>query len=76
MKSRDLKTKDLQDVIDDCGKNYPTLRKIRIQFNQLFAYALKLDLCGKDYSKYNDKNPDKYDRKPFTKEHIDTLRSL
>ena len=82
MKFRDLKTKDLQDVIDNCGKNYPTLRKIKILFNQLFAYAMKLDLCRKDYSKYvdiakySDKNPDRYDRKPFVKEQIDTLWSL
>lgn len=82
MKFRDLKTKDLQDVIDNFDKNYPTLRKIKILFNQLFAYAMKLDLCRKDYSKYvdiakySDKNPDKYDRKPFTKEQIDTLWSL
>lgn len=43
---------------------------------------MKLDLCGKDYSKYvdiakfSDKNPDKYDRKPYTKEQIDILWDL
>ena len=81
-KFRDLKTSDLQNVIDTCGKHYPTLRKIKILFNQMYAYAMKSDLCGKDYSKYvdiakhSDKNPDKYDRKPFTKEQIDILWSL
>ena len=78
-KFRDLKTNDLQNIIDNCDKNYPTLRKIKILFNQLFAYAMKLDICGKDYSKYvditkhSDKNPDKYDRKPFTKEQLNIL---
>lgn len=81
-KFRELKTFDLQDIIDNCDKNYPTLRKIKILFNQLYAYAMKLDLCGKDYSKYvdiakfSDKNPDKYDRKPYTKEQIDILWDL
>lgn len=81
-KFRDLKTKDLQNVIDSCGKNYPTLRKIKILFNQLYSYAMKLDICGKDYSKYvdiskySDKNPNKYDRKAFTKKQIDILWSL
>lgn len=78
-KFRDLKTSDLQNVIDTCGKHYPTLRKIKILFNQMYAYAMKSDLCGKDYSKYvdiakhSDDNPDKYNRERFTKEQIDTL---
>lgn len=78
-KFRDLKTSDLQNVIDTCGKHYPTLRKIKILFNQMYAYAMKSDLCGKDYSKYvdiakhSDDNPDKYHRERFTKEQIDTL---
>lgn len=73
---------DLQGIIDNCNKNYPTLRKIKILFNQLFAYAMKHDICNKDYSKYIDiakhsnKNPNKYDRKPFTKKQIDILWSL
>ena len=30
---KDLKLADLQQVIDTCGKNYPTLKKIKILFN-------------------------------------------
>lgn len=81
-KFRELKTKDLQDVIDSCDRNYPTLRKIKILFNQLYAYAMKLDLCGKDYSKYvdiakhSDKNPNKFKRNAFTKEQINILWDL
>lgn len=69
---KDLNTCDFQNIIDNCNKNHPTLRKIKILFNQLFAYAMKLDICAKDYSKYVDiskhsnKNSDKYDRKPFS----------
>ena len=81
-KFRELKTADLQLIIDTCDKNYPTLRKIKILFNQLYSYGMKLDICGKDYSKYidiskhNKKNPNQLNRKPFTKEEIDKLWNL
>lgn len=35
-------------------KNYPTLKNIKILFNQLYKYAMKNDICNKDYSKYVD----------------------
>lgn len=79
---RDLKASDLQKAIDTCGKNYPTLKNIKILFSQLYYYAMKNDLCSKDYSKYvdinqyKDKNPNQEDRKPFTKKEIDTFWSL
>lgn len=79
---RELNTNDLQGIIDGSDKNYPTLRKIKILFNQMYDYAMKHDICSKDYSRYVDvakhsnKNPDKYDRKPFTKQDIDKLWSL
>ena len=38
---KDIRLVDLQNVIDTCGKNYPTLRKIKVLFNQLYDYALK-----------------------------------
>lgn len=76
---RDIKTQDMQHVIDTCGKNAPTLKNIKILFNQLYKYAMKHDLCSKDYSKYvditkhKDKNPNKLDRDIFTKENIDAF---
>ena len=79
---RDLKTSYLQKAIDTYGKNIPTLRNIKILFNQLYAYAIKNDLCTTDYAKYvdlskhKDKNSNKYDRKAFTKEQIDILWSM
>lgn len=79
---RDLKAGDLQKVIDTCGKNYPTLKNIKILFNQLYNYAMKNDLCSKDYSRYvdinqyKDKNPNKENREPFTKKDIDILWSM
>ena len=76
---KDIKLVDLQTVIDTCGKNYPTLRKIKVLFNQLYDYALKNDICNKDYSsyvdvvQYKDRNPNKYDRNKFEKNEIDLL---
>ena len=76
---KDLKLVDLQTVIDTCGKNYPTLRKIKVLFNQLYDFAIKNDICNKDYStfvdvvQYKDRNPNKYDRNKFEKEEIERI---
>ena len=76
---KDIKLVDLQTVIDTCGKNFPTLKKIKVLFNQLFDYALKNDICNKDYSRfvdivqYKDRNPNKYDRNKFEKNEIDII---
>ena len=73
---KELKYSDLQQVIDTCGKNYPTLKKIKVLFNQLYDFALKNDICNKDYStyveiaQYKDRNPNKYDRNKFSKEEV------
>lgn len=79
---RDMKLVDLQTVVDTCGKNFPTLKKLKSLFNQLYEYAMKNDICSKDYSefvdivKYKDKNPDKRDHNKFTKEEIERLWAL
>ena len=79
---KDLKLADLQQVIDTCGKNYPTLKKIRVLFNQLYNFALKNDICNKDYSayvdiaQYKDRNPNKYDRNKFSKEEVAKLWTM
>lgn len=45
----------------------------------LYKFALQNDICSKDYaqyvdiSQYKDKNPNKYDRQPFSKEEIETV---
>lgn len=76
MAFRDIRLMHLQNVVDTCGKNYPTLRKLQVLFNQLYAYAMQNDICNKDYSeyvdiaKYKDRNPNKQDRDKFTKEQV------
>ena len=76
---KDIKLVDLQNVIDTCGKNFPTLKKLKVLFNQLYDYALKNDICNKDYSsfvdiiQYKDRNPNKYDKTKFEKDEIDLI---
>jgi len=79
---KDIKLADLQNVIDNCGKNYPTLKKIKVLFSQLYDYAMKNEICNKDYSdyvnvaQYRDKNPNKYDRNKFEKEEVDRIWTM
>ena len=79
---RDLRLADLQLVVDTCGKNYPTLKKLKTLFSQLYEYAMKNDICNKDYSEYvdiarhKDRNPNKRDRNKFTKAEINRLWKL
>ena len=75
IKFADIKADHMQNIIDKCGKNYPTLKNIKILFNQLYKYAMERDIVAKDYSKYVDigKNTLGTSRKPFTKNEIDKL---
>lgn len=79
---KEIKLAHLQNVVDTCDKNYPTLRKLKILLNQLYDYAVKNELCSKDYSDYVDivkfknLNPNKRDRDKFTKEEIERLWSV
>jgi integrase len=79
---KDIRLVDLQFVVDTCGKNFPTLKKLKGLFSQLYDYAMKNDICNKDYSeyvdilRYKDKNPDKRDRNKFEKAEIDRLWTL
>lgn len=74
----DLRRNHLQRVVDTCGKGYESIRKIKVLFNQLFAYAIQNDICDKDYSKFvdvsrhQDKDADPI-HKPFTQAEIDLL---
>ena len=76
---KDIRLADLQHVVDTCGKNYPTLKKLKSLFNQLYDYARMHDIVSKDYSefvdisRYKDQNPNKRDRTPFAKDEIKRL---
>ena len=72
-----IRTDHLQSVVDKCGKNYPTLRKLKVLFNQLYQYAMQNDVCSKDYSQFVDiakhKERSEEKHKPFTAAEIQTL---
>lgn len=76
---KDISLDDLQYIIDTCDCNYPTLKKIKILFNQLYQYAVPRNLCDKDYSQfvdisqYRDKNPNAYNRSKFKDTEIQKL---
>ena len=48
MKFCDLKLSHLQGVVDSSGKNPPTLKKLKSMFSQMFDFAVKNDIIGKD----------------------------
>lgn len=79
MRFNDIKKSHLQGVVDDSGKNYPTLRKLKVLFTMLYKYAMQNDICSKDYAQYvdinqyKDRNPNKYDRKPFSITEIESV---
>lgn len=79
MRFVDIKLSHLQRVADDSGKNYPTIRKLKVLFGQLFDYAVMNEIITKErhiveYLNIKDaKNPNKNDRTPFTSDEIDLV---
>lgn len=45
MKFVDLRKSHLQNIVDTCGKNYPTLRKLRVLFNVMYKFAMEM-ICA------------------------------
>lgn len=75
MKFKDIKTMHLEDAISKCTLGHGSLRKMKILYQQLYAYAMANDIINKDYSDYvklgeDTSNPD---RQPFSKAEIDLL---
>lgn len=72
-----IRKSHLQAVVDNCGKNYPTLRKLKVLFNQLYKFAMENDICDKDYSQFVDiakhKERTEEKHKPFTDAEIKRL---
>lgn len=72
---RQLKTADLQRVVDDCPKKHATKEHICNLYNQMYDYADAHDLCDKRYSDYVKINTPEDDVPgiPFTEAEIHTL---
>jgi integrase len=48
MKFADIKLSHLQSVVDNSGRNAPTLKKLKVLFNQLFDYAVMHEIIAKE----------------------------
>jgi integrase len=81
MQFRDIKLDHLQSVVDNSGKNRPTLEKLKLLLSQLYQYAIMHEIVPseKNVVRYVDiskaGNPDSIDREPFTKKEIAQLWS-
>ena len=80
MNIHDIKLSHLQAVVDNSGKNKPTLRKLKVMFGLMYDYAVKNEILKpekRDMISYVDiskaGNPNALDRKPFTKKEIKQL---
>lgn len=78
MRMADIKAAHLQEVADTCGKNYPTLKKLKVLFGQIYQYALQNDIVNKNYAEFVKLKKDedesyKIDRAPFTENEINAL---
>lgn len=77
MRFIDIKLPHLQGIVNDAEKNYPTLKKLKILFNQLYDYSVMNDIISSDkhISKYIDignyTKSDKHYR--FTDSEIQTM---
>ena len=45
---KEIKLAQLQHIVDTCGKNYPTLKKLKILLSQMFEYAVIHEIISKD----------------------------
>lgn len=72
---QDIKSAHLQSFLDSCGKNEPTLKKIKSLLNQLFDYAVANDIISKNYADYVSiqKSESVIQRIPFDKVEIKSL---
>ena len=72
MSVKDIKTKHLQQAIDDCPYKYSTKANIRVVMNILFRYACQNDLVDKNYVEFIHFKQEKtmLDRDIYTDEEV------
>lgn len=80
MKLFDLKLDHFQKIVDESGKNSPTLKKLKITLGLMYDYGVMHEIIPKDKRdmiRYIDiksaGNPNAYNRTPFTKKQVKTL---
>ena len=71
----ELKTSDLQAILDDFTLSHAYMEHIKNLFNQMYKYAMEYDIVQKDYSQYVriNKADDDEHGVPFTLEDIEKL---
>lgn len=75
MRFVDIRKHHLQEALDNCHKNYETVRRVRILFGKIYQYALYNEFTTKNYAenlKLNVK-PEKQERKAFTSDEVELL---
>lgn len=74
---KELKTAHLQGIVDE-NKTASYVASFKVFFSQLYAYALKHDICDKNYSEFIEipKVEKKTDKVPFTKKEIAHLWTI
>lgn len=80
MKIAEIKLDHLQKVVDESGKNTPTLRKLKVMYGLVYDYAVKHEIlppAKREIVSYVDikqaGNPNKRDRTPFSKKELKVL---
>ena len=80
MKVTDIKLDHLQMIVDESGKNTPTLKKLKILWGLMYDYAVMHEIVTqdkRDMVRYVDitqaGNPNSFNRKPFTKAQVKTV---
>lgn len=48
---KEIKLAHLQHIADTCGKNYPTLKKLKTFLSQMFEYAVMQDIISNEFDK-------------------------
>lgn len=71
----DIRTPQMQKVIDESGVGYATRKVIKTFLGLLYKYAFQNDIVDKKYSEFINigKNETKLNRQPFTEKEIDKL---
>ena len=74
IKYRDIRSYQMQEMIDGCGRGSSTQSSIKNLWGHLDKYALEMDVIDKMYSQLTDKAPAEESHKtPFSEEEIKTL---
>lgn len=83
MKYKDIKLDHLQKIVDDSGKNTPTLKNLKALFGVLCDFAIKHEIVTADkrqYVRYVDiskpGNPNSRNKKRFSNDEISVLWKL